>query len=119
DDSPDILAHLDELLGAQYRMRFAENGAEGQRIAEAELPDAILSDVSMPVMDGLEMVRRLRERADTCAIPVVFLTAYAREELQARAFAAGGDQFLSKPFRSDQLLLRLDRLFALRRDLLA
>src|SRR5690606_12780960 len=45
DDSPDILAHLDELLGAQYRMRFAENGAEGQRIAEAELPDAILSDV--------------------------------------------------------------------------
>src|SRR5690606_25249197 len=61
----------------------------------------------------------LRERADTCAIPVVFLTAYAREELQARAFAAGGDQFLSKPFRSDQLLLRLDRLFALRRDLLA
>lgn len=119
DDNPDIRSHLDEVLGTHYRVLFAENGEEGLQVASAELPDAILCDVSMPVMDGLDMVRRLRAEPDTSAIPVIFLTAHAREEIEARAYAAGGDQFIAKPFRSDQLVLRLERLFALRRDLLA
>jgi CheY-like chemotaxis protein len=119
DDDADIRAYLGELLGPHYQVLHAADGEEGLRIAAAELPDAIVSDVTMPALDGIEMVRRLRREPETSVIPVIFLTAYGQQEIEARAFGAGGDQFLAKPFRPEQLLLRIERMFAYRKDLLA
>lgn len=119
DDDADIRAYLGELLGQHYQVLLAADGEEGQRIAGAELPDAIVSDINMPGVDGIEMVRRLRAEPETSVIPVIFLTAYGQQEIEARAFSAGGDQFLAKPFRPEQLLLRIERMFAYRKDLLA
>lgn len=119
DDDADIRAYLGELLGQHYQLLLAADGEEGQRIAATELPDAIVSDINMPGIDGIEMVRRLRAEPETSVIPVIFLTAYGQQEIEARAFSAGGDQFLAKPFRPEQLLLRIERMFAYRKDLLA
>jgi len=82
----------------------AVNGEEAAALAGREAPDIILMDLSMPVMDGWEATRLLKDREQTRAIPVVALTAHAIKADRDRALAAGCDEVITKPFNFDELL---------------
>ena len=100
DDEGAILEALPDILSVEgYDVATAANGAEGLKRAGEERPDLILLDLMMPVMDGQEMLRRLKESPDLRTIPVVVMSAgrVSKSELQ-------GSRFLAKPFELDDLL---------------
>ncbi|HEX8192102.1 MAG TPA: response regulator [Allosphingosinicella sp.] len=106
----DLLRH--RLEGRGYRVSVAADGREGlERVAEAR-PDAILLDAMMPVMDGYEVLRRLRADDATASIPIVMLTARKQEGDIVSALELGADDFVVKPFIPEELMSRLARLIA-------
>jgi len=95
-----------------HRVRFAEDGAQAVAEVGRQLPDLVLMDLHMPVMDGLNATRALRSSdGPGAAVPIVALTADAFEESRDRAHAAGMNGFLSKPVRTDQISAVLTQLF--------
>src|SRR5262249_14552214 len=90
-----------------YGIITADDGADGMRKAEQTRPDLIIADIMMPRMDGWQMVRALRARPELAFIPVIFLTALGREEDRIKGFRLGADDYLSKPFRFEELDLRV------------
>jgi CheY-like chemotaxis protein len=100
DDEPDIREVAQLSLGAVagWDVLTADNGAEGLEIAAERQPDAILLDVMMPGLDGPSTLARLREDPETAAVPVVFLTAKAREAEIDRLRGLGAAGVLTKPF---------------------
>jgi signal transduction histidine kinase len=103
EDNRDLVRFLASLLGADYRVLHAPDGAAGIAAARRERPDLILSDVMMPVMDGLEMVRRLRDAPETAAIPVLMLTARSSDADRVKGREGGADAYLTKPFKPAEL----------------
>jgi two-component system, cell cycle response regulator DivK len=97
-----------------YRVIVAGDGEEGVRQARAELPDVILMDVSIPVIDGLEATRILKADPSTAAIPIVALTAHALAEDRRRASEAGCDSYLSKPAEPKKVLAEVKRMLEIR-----
>lgn len=99
DDDADIRCLLEVILVATegWQVSLADSGAAGLQMAAADRPDAILLDVMMPVMDGIETLERLRDDAATAAIPVIFFTAKAQEEF-ARLLERGVQGVIGKPF---------------------
>lgn len=87
----------------------ADNGAEGVRLAQSEVPHLILMDLSLPVMDGWEATRRLKADAATRDIPVIALTAHAMDGDRDQALAAGCDDYISKPIQLAPFLALLER----------
>lgn len=110
DDNTDILALMRTLLGSTYHVFTAANGQEGIRKAMRLVPDAILCDVMMPVMDGLETCRRLKAEVNTSHIPVMMLTACNLDEQRVQGHQEGADAYLSKPFNNEVLMAQLDAL---------
>ena len=105
DDTPANLHVLMELLEpAGYTMLAARSGERALRIAARANPNLILLDVMMPGMDGYEVCRRLKADAQTASIPVVFVTADARDDVAAAVREAGGVGVLSKPYAQADLL---------------
>ena len=105
DDTPANLHVLMELLEtAGYTMLAARSGERALRIAARANPNLILLDVMMPEMDGYEVCRRLKADAQTASIPVVFVTADARDDVAAAVREAGGVGVLSKPYAQADLL---------------
>src|SRR5215212_6229189 len=80
-----------------YTIVLAENGAEALLLAEKAVPDIILMDIQMPVMDGLEAIERIRLNSKLKSIPIIALTALAMAGDRERCIAAGADEYLSKP----------------------
>ncbi|MDX1431095.1 MAG: response regulator [Gammaproteobacteria bacterium] len=101
----DIVARLLEREG--YGVSMAENGAEAIEAVKARPVDLVLMDVMMPVMDGVEACRHLKEDAETRLIPVVIMTALGQVEHRVRGIRAGADDFLTKPVSRDELLARI------------
>jgi two-component system cell cycle response regulator DivK len=101
---------LVQLLGEDYTILTAADGAEGLRLVERERPDLVLMDLSLPVVDGWEATRRLKTHGALRHIPVIALTAHAMEGDEAKARACGCDDYLSKPIDEERLFERL-RLF--------
>src|SRR5262245_15344749 len=95
------------LLPRGYEVVHASNGEEALQQVQQERPDLILLDVMMPVMDGFEACRILKENADTRLIPVVIMTALGQVEDRIKGIDAGADDFLTKPVRRDELLARI------------
>lgn len=110
DDNSDVRHYLRNLLSADYYVIEASNGQEGLGIARKYVPDIILCDVMMPVMDGMECCRELKGNVQTSHIPVMMLTAYAAEEQKIEGYDCGADSYISKPFSSGLLLSRLRNL---------
>ena len=106
DDNRDIQEMLTELLSGSYNVITASNGSEGIRKAVRYVPDLIICDVMMPVMDGLECCRRLKEEVTTSHIPVLMLTACSMDEQRVQGYDSGADGYLSKPFNAQVLLSR-------------
>ena len=86
-----------------YRVLTAVNGEAAVEIAKIARPDLILMDISMPLMDGLEATRYIRQTPEISEMPIIFLTAFDTKEFRQRAGDAGGDGYLTKPFDFDRL----------------
>lgn len=91
----------------------ASNGEEGLAVAAAERPDVIILDITMPVMDGITMLSKLREDPDLKSIPVVMLTAESSRENIAQIARLGVRDYLVKPFKDEQLIEKLGRIIAM------
>lgn len=106
DDSP---TNLDILIGLlkDYDVMAAIDGRTALELLERETPDVILLDIVMPDMDGFEVCKRIKSRADLCGIPILFITAKSDEPSIVRAFDMGGSDYVTKPFRSKELLARV------------
>ena len=105
EDQEDNRAILRDLLtSAGFSVLEAVNGAEGVAKAKSELPDLILMDIQMPVMDGYEATRRIKADAATASIPIIAVTSYALSGDEVRARAAGCNGYVAKPFSPRQLL---------------
>ncbi len=103
DDNPDIRKLLSQLLGKDFNIITAANGREGVAKAARYVPDLVISDMMMPVMDGLECCRRIKDEISTSHIPVLILTACSMDEQRVQSYASGADGYISKPFNSDVL----------------
>jgi cyclic di-GMP phosphodiesterase len=107
DDDPAIRnLHTDLLSGAGYEVAVASDGDEALARVEARLPDLVLLDLDMPRVSGYEVCRRLKSDPRTRFIPVVILTGALAEQARLQAWELGADDFLSKPFRTKQVLTR-------------
>lgn len=115
DDNADIRQMVGELMGAEYNVISAQNGAEGLRKAAKYVPDLVICDVMMPGMDGLECCRRLKEEVSTSHIPVLMLTACSMDEQRVQGYDSGADGYLSKPFSMAVLKSRAASLIANRK----
>ena len=110
DDEPDMLAYLKSQLAHDFQVIEAADGQQAVEKASQFLPDVILCDMMMPEKDGLEVCRELRERTSTRAIPIVMLTARADEETKLAVLSAGANDFVTKPFSTTELVVRLRNL---------
>lgn len=106
DDNDDIRRMIGELLKDEYNIVTAPDGREGVRLAAKYVPDLIICDVMMPVMDGFECCRIIKDEVSTSHIPVLMLTACSMDEQRARGYDSGADGYLSKPFNSAVLKSR-------------
>ena len=93
-----------------YEVVIAVDGGQGVEMAQAEVPDLILMDMSLPVIDGWEATRKLKAAADTKAIPVIALTAHAMSGDRERALEAGCDDYDTKPIEISRLLAKIEAL---------
>jgi signal transduction histidine kinase/DNA-binding response OmpR family regulator len=119
EDQAPLRTYLRGAFDGRFDVVEAGDGREGLRLALAVLPDVIISDVMMPLMDGVEMARALRANAATRCIPLVFLTAVDGEHAQIAGLLAGGDHYLTKPFSAQVVRAHVDALLRGRHDLLA
>ena len=108
DDNPKNLQVAANMLRlANYKVLIADSGKEGLAKIEKYMPDIILLDIMMPVMDGYEVCMKLKSNEKTKDIPVIFLTAKTETESIAKGFEAGGVDYITKPFNSKELLARI------------
>ena len=107
DDNADVRDYVKSLLKEEYTVIEAPDGRAGLKKAMKYVPDAIICDVMMPVMDGLECCRKLKTELQTSHIPVMLLTACSLDEQRIQGFECGADSYISKPFNSKLLLVRL------------
>lgn len=110
DDNADLRSYIGTLLEGEYRILSACDGREGMEKATRELPDLVVSDVMMPVMDGLEFCQTLKGQLATSHIPVILLTAKSLEDQRAEGYDSGADAYISKPFSEKVLLSRIGNL---------
>jgi signal transduction histidine kinase/DNA-binding response OmpR family regulator len=107
EDNADLRTFIIDSLGTEFKFYEAENGKQGLEIATTEIPDMIISDVMMPEMDGMEMTRRIKEDIKTSHIPLILLTAKSGEDSKLEGLSKGADDYLTKPFNKQELLLKV------------
>ena len=117
DDNADIRTLLRTILQPHYQLLEACDGQEGLRVAHEQVPDLIVSDVMMPVMNGLEFCQQIKNDFVTSHIPVILLTARALNKHQIEGYESGADAYITKPFQSDLLLARISNLLKSRLQL--
>ncbi len=110
EDNLELAGFIKSILEAQYQVSHVENGALGLEFSLNSMPDLIISDVMMPVMDGYEMCTRLKEDIRTSHIPIVLLTAKVSQDNLIEGLEKGADDYLTKPFYPTELLLRIHNL---------
>ena len=117
EDHADIRLYLRVLFSATYNIIMAENGEEGVRMARKEIPDLVITDVMMPVMNGFECCRILKEDLKTCHIPIILLTALTDDENIVKGIELGADDYILKPFNPEILRTKVKRLIKSRTEL--
>ncbi len=117
EDNEELRSFLKIILSDSFHVIEAGNGREGFEIARSQLPDIIITDLMMPVMDGLEMARKIREEAATSHIPVIVLTAKTDLDTQVETLKTGADDFITKPFSSTYLRAKIESILKQRKKL--
>ena len=117
EDNDDIREYIAGALGDDYRVITACNGQEGLKLAQAQIPDIIVSDIMMPFMDGIELCRKIKEDMRTSHIPVILLTAKNSIQDKEEGYESGADSYLTKPFSAKLLRARIHNLLESRKQL--
>ncbi|MEI6948377.1 two-component regulator propeller domain-containing protein [Paraflavisolibacter sp. H34] len=117
EDNDELRSFLKGQLGEVYRVEAAANGAEGWQKARELMPDLIVSDIMMPVMDGIQLLDKVRNDRETSHIPVVLLSAKYAVESQVEGLKYGADYYITKPFENEFLLACIDNLLRQRKSL--
>ena len=110
EDNKEFRHYMFELLSKKYNVLEAGDGEEGERIATTKFPDLIISDIMMPKVDGLELCKRIKSNIQVSHIPVILLTVRSTDESKLFGYESGADEYISKPFNLDILLLRIQKL---------
>ncbi|MBW4670700.1 MAG: response regulator [Cyanomargarita calcarea GSE-NOS-MK-12-04C] len=117
DDNPDMRAYVSNILRASgYQVQTARNGLEGFHQAKDNLPSLIVSDLMMPLVTGLEMIRMIRNEDKLKGTPIILLTAKVDEETRIEGTELGADAYLGKPFNDRELLAETKNLLALKEN---
>lgn len=117
EDNDEIRNYIRMNLTGDYQVLEAENGLKGLAMALETIPDLIISDIMMPELNGLDLCRKLKTNEKTSHIPVILLTAQQSEQYQKEGYETGADAYISKPFSSVLLLVRIKNLIESRRKL--
>ena len=117
DDNPELLEYMNSILQDNNTIIFAENGEVAHKKAMNNRLDLIISDIMMPVMDGLELCRLIKSDINTSHIPVILLTARSSEEHEIQGFEIGADDYISKPFNPEMLLVRVKNIIENRKKI--
>ncbi len=117
DDNADIRNYLIGLFSDTHILYSADNGEEGLKLTKKYMPDLVISDIAMDVMDGLELCRKIKENSSLSHIPVVLLTASKNPETQLKGISDGADDYITKPFDDDLLIARVETLLKNRSNL--
>ncbi len=119
EDNKDIREYIASTLQDQFEVLTAENGQVGTEIALEKMPDLIISDIMMPIMDGISLCKIVKEDIRTCHIPVILLTAKDSLQDKAEGYSIGADSYLTKPFTAQLLQNRVHNLLESRKKLVA
>lgn len=115
DDNPDLRTYVYGILKQQnYQVILARNGSEGFQMAQKYRPDLIVTDLMMPLVSGLDMIRMIREDEALKGIPIILLTAKVNEDTRVEGVEQGADAYLAKPFNDRELLALVRNLLALK-----
>ena len=117
EDNSDVLFYIGSQFGKKYNLLFAKDGEEAFEKAENFIPDLIITDIRMPVMDGYELCRKIRASELVNHIPVIILTAKGNEEDRIKGIEAGAEAYLTKPFNSEELNVLAVKLLEIRKVL--
>ncbi len=117
EDNEDIRNYIRETLGEEYTVVLAKDGAEGWSAILKAVPDLVISDIMMPVMDGIELCSRIKKDVQVSHIPVILLTAKDTNEARSEGYEAGADSYLTKPFTASMLRSRVRNLLESRKRL--
>jgi signal transduction histidine kinase/DNA-binding response OmpR family regulator len=117
EDNEDLRAYIRLHLQTRYRIEECENGSQGLTIAQEIIPDLIISDWMMPQMNGIELCGHLKKDSRTSHIPVILLTALANQDAKLKGLETGADEYLTKPFSTEELDKRIFNLIENRRKL--
>ncbi|NME70583.1 hybrid sensor histidine kinase/response regulator transcription factor [Flammeovirga aprica] len=118
DDNKDILLYLESIFEKDYHITKAENGKEALQLLEKQSVDLIISDVMMPVMDGMEFCQTVKNHPDYQNIPIILLTANATTENELNSLKIGANDYLRKPFNSKVIKEKVNNLLAYKAQLL-
>ncbi|MEN9909698.1 MAG: hypothetical protein RLZZ540_2847, partial [Bacteroidota bacterium] len=117
DDNTEIRNYLIQLFSESHLVYSAANGHEGLKLTKKHMPDIVISDIAMEVMDGLELCKRIKESEELSHIPVILLTATNNPETHLQGITDGADDYITKPFDDDLLIARVNTLLKNRGNL--
>ncbi|KGN92016.1 hypothetical protein HQ43_08200 [Porphyromonas canoris] len=115
EDNNDVSLYLKSMLREHYNLLFAQNGEEGLELAEKHIPDIVITDIMMPVMDGFEFCKKMKESMLLNHIPIIVLTAKASDPDRLKALNLGVEAYLHKPFSPEELRIRMRNILENRR----
>jgi DNA-binding response OmpR family regulator len=119
EDSFELQSFLKDLFNKQFNILLAENGQEGYYYAKNNIPDLILSDIMMPIMDGIEMCEKLKKDNFTKHIPILLLTAKNSTKSKIEGLKTGAIEYINKPFNTNELLLKVNNILASKDDIIS
>jgi signal transduction histidine kinase/ligand-binding sensor domain-containing protein/DNA-binding response OmpR family regulator len=114
EDNKDVATYIKLCLEQDYIILLASNGKQGIELALQHTPDIIISDVMMPLVDGFELCKAIKNDEKTNHIPIILLTAKNSQDSRIKGLTHGADAYLTKPFNKDELLIRIKKLIAIR-----
>lgn len=117
EDNPELLSFLSNILSRNYVVKQACNGQDGLNKTLKTLPDLIISDIKMPLMDGLDMVKEIKNNTNVCHIPIILLSSKASLDDRIKALESGIDDYITKPFSANHLRTRIHTLLEQRKFL--
>lgn len=118
EDNEELLNLMLQVLSKNYHVFTAKNGKQAMNVIMKEKLDLVVSDVMMPVMDGIELTRRIKEDKSFWQLPVILLTAKNKDEDKTEAYSVGADAYITKPFKFEELEVRINALLANRKKII-